>query len=61
MTAKELIKIVTDDGWYFVRQKGSHRIFQHDDKTGNVIIPVHGGKDIGIGLVNKILKSAGLK
>ena len=61
MTARELIKIVTDDGWYFVRQNGSHRIFQHEDKEGNVIIPVHGSKDIGIGLVNKILKSAGLK
>jgi predicted RNA binding protein YcfA (HicA-like mRNA interferase family) len=29
---KELIEIVEDDGWIFVRQKGSHRQYKHPTK-----------------------------
>jgi predicted RNA binding protein YcfA (HicA-like mRNA interferase family) len=34
MTAKDLIKKIEADGWYFVRQNGSHKIYQHPTKQG---------------------------
>lgn len=50
------------DGWKFVRQKGSHKIYQHPVKQGIVVIPDHGlNKDLAKGTENSILKQAGLK
>ncbi len=60
MTANELIKILENDGWYFVRQKGSHKTFKHDFKEKLVTVPDHGKKELGKGLVHSILKKAGL-
>ena len=61
MKARELIKIIESVGWYEVRQKGSHKIFKHAEQELNITIPDHGAKDLGVGLVSKILKQAGLK
>ena len=41
MKAKEAEKILLDDGWYFVKQVGSHRHYKHPIKTGKVTIPFH--------------------
>jgi predicted RNA binding protein YcfA (HicA-like mRNA interferase family) len=40
--------------------KGSHHVFNHPHKAGNITIP-HPKKDLGIGLVQKLLKQAGMK
>lgn len=61
MKAMDVIKMLKAEGWYEVRQSGSHKIFQHDTKPGNVVVPVHGKKDVPIGTFNNILKQAGLK
>jgi predicted RNA binding protein YcfA (HicA-like mRNA interferase family) len=62
MKLKELIKLIEVDGWYFVRQKGSHKVYKHKKKEGIVVLPEHGqNKDIRLGTVNSILKQAGLK
>ena len=59
---KALIKLIEDDGWYFVRQKGSHKVYKHRIKEGIVVVPDHGqNKDIQLGTENSILKQAGLK
>lgn len=62
MKVKELVKAVEGDGWYFVRQSGSHMVYHHPAKVGIVVIPNHGlNKDLHVGLSNAILKQAGLK
>lgn len=61
MKAKELIKILELNDWYEVRQRGSHKIFKHHEITETLSVPDHGTKDLGKGLVNDILKTAGLK
>jgi len=63
MKAKQLIKLLKKEGWRQVRRKGSHRIFTHDKikEPCLIVVPDHGSKDLGKGLVNKILKDAGLK
>ena len=61
MKDKEIIKILEADGWYFLKQKGSHRQFLHPTKPGKTTVPMHAGRDILAGTLKSILKQAGLK
>lgn len=58
-TAKEMVDLLEENGFVLARQKGSHQIFKKD---GNKLIigPVHDGKDLKIGLSNRILKDANI-
>ena len=60
MTVRELDKLIKNDGWYLVKQVGSHMQYKHPTKTGKVTIPNHKG-DVDIKTANSILKQAGLK
>ena len=52
---QDLIKIVHKLGFKEVRQKGSHKTFEHAD--GRILtIAFHSNKPIPIGLLNKIIK-----
>jgi len=59
--SKELLRIVEAHGWRIYRIKGSHYILKHADKKGFIIIPNHGSRTIGKGLVIKIFKQAGIE
>ena len=62
MKVSEIIKIVEADGWFLVRQKGSHRQYKHRTKKGLVTIAMHKmSDDIAKGTLNSILKQAQLK
>lgn len=62
MKVKEVIKLLEKDGWYLVAQKGSHKQYKHNLKSGRVTVPDHGqNKDLAKGTENSILKQAGLK
>jgi len=61
MKAREVIKLLSEDGWYQDRQKGSHKIFKHHEKKGTIPVPDHGAKDIPVGTLKSILKMAGLQ
>ena len=54
------IKVVEKDGWYLVRQRGSHRHFKHPTKPGKVTIPGHFRDDLKINTWKSILEQAGL-
>lgn len=58
MRDKDLLKLLLDDGWEIKRIKGSHHHLQKGNK--HETIPIH-GKDVPTGLLNTILKNAGLK
>jgi predicted RNA binding protein YcfA (HicA-like mRNA interferase family) len=60
MNSGDLIKQLLADGWVVRATKGSHHIYIHTNKPGHITVP-HPKKDLGVGLVNKILKQAGLK
>lgn len=60
MHSKKLMELLRADGWELSRTKGSHHIFVHSTKGGHICIP-HPKKDLGIGLVEKILKQAGIR
>lgn len=61
MTAREILKILHQDGWYEVDQDGSHLQLKHPTKPGKVTVAVHSKKDIPLKTLNSILKQAGLK
>lgn len=59
MKTKEIIKLIEDDGWYAVRQNGSHRQYKHPTKKGLTTIPIHRlSNDLTTGLEKSILKQA---
>jgi predicted RNA binding protein YcfA (HicA-like mRNA interferase family) len=60
MNSKELIKTLEKDGWVLRGSKGSHHVFNHPHKGGHITVP-HPKKDLGTGLVQKLLKQAGIK
>ena len=59
-SSADLIKIVEEDGWIFVRSKGSHHHFKHFIKKGIVTI-VHPKKEERPGTASSVLRQAGLK
>ena len=60
MNSAEIIKQLLCDGWVLRGVKGSHHIYTHPERGGHISVP-HPKKDLGIGLVSKLLKQAGLK
>jgi predicted RNA binding protein YcfA (HicA-like mRNA interferase family) len=61
MKAREIVRIIEMDGWYFHSQKGSHAQYKHPVKPGRVTVSMHGSKDLSKFDVQSILKQAGLK
>lgn len=59
MKVREIEKIIKADGWYLVKQVGSHKQFKHPSKSGKVTIPNHSG-DLDIKTAKSIFKQAGL-
>ena len=57
----ELFRMLKKDGWYVVRQKGSHVLLQHLEKEGQLTVPFHGSKEVKRGLLRVILKQADIK
>lgn len=58
MKSSELFKLLVKDGWFEVRQTGSHRIMQHPVKNAQLIVPFHGSKEVKKGLLSALLKQA---
>ena len=62
MKARDIIKMIEDDGWYLVRQKGSHKQYRHKTKKGLVTIAAHKMSDeIAPGTLSSIFKQAQIK
>ncbi len=61
MKVREVLKLIRDDGWFQVAQKGSHRQFKHPMKSGRVTVAGHPSQEMAKGTFASILKQAGLK
>ena len=55
ISGKELCKIIEKLGFEKVYGRGSHIRFKHPDGR-RTVVPVHSNEDLGIGLLNAILK-----
>lgn len=60
MDSRELIRRLKKDGWYEVKQIGSHKQFKHSTKKGRVTVP-YPKRDIPIGTLRSIERQAGIK
>jgi predicted RNA binding protein YcfA (HicA-like mRNA interferase family) len=60
MKSKELISRLIRDGWILRGVRGSHHVYVHPNRPGHISIPLS-HKDLGTGLLEKLLKQAGLK
>jgi predicted RNA binding protein YcfA (HicA-like mRNA interferase family) len=58
---RDVLKMLEEDGWSVVRQRGSHRQFKHAIKPGLVTVAGKPGDDVAPGTLNSILKQSGLK
>jgi predicted RNA binding protein YcfA (HicA-like mRNA interferase family) len=58
---RQILKLLKADGWQLVRQRGSHRQFQHGEKPGTVTVTGKPSKDLHPKTVASILKQARLK
>jgi predicted RNA binding protein YcfA (HicA-like mRNA interferase family) len=61
LKVREAIRLIEDDGWRQVRQRGSHRQFKHPTKPGTVTVPSKPSRDLPPGLEKSILQQAGIK
>jgi len=60
MKSKELIALLLRNGWQLRGVKGSHHVYIHPLRSGHISVPLS-NKDLGIGLLEKLLKQSGLK
>ena len=58
--AREIIKLLKENGFQKVSQNGSHAKFKNPEKGAIAIVPIHKG-DLPKGTEESILKQAGLK
>jgi predicted RNA binding protein YcfA (HicA-like mRNA interferase family) len=58
---RELIRLLEDDGWRPVAQRGSHRQYEHPRKPGRVTVAGKPGADVPKGTAANILRQAGLR
>ena len=59
MKVREIIRRLTDDGWFQVDQKGSHRQFKHPTKPGKVTVAGSRSGEIPTGTLKSIFHQAG--
>ena len=61
MKIREVIRLLHEDGWALVTQRGSHRQFKHPTKPGRVTVAGHEGAELKPKTLNSVLKQAGIK
>jgi len=58
---REVLRLLKEDGWSIVRQRGSHRQLQHSAKRGTVTVAGKSGDELHPKTAASILKQAGLR
>lgn len=61
MKYSELFRLLKINGWFLVRQSGSHVIMAHPEKPNKIVIPFHASKEVKKGLLSSILKDADIE
>ncbi len=61
MKVRDVIRLLTKDGWVQESQKGSHRQVSHPSKPGKVTVPGKMSDDLPIGTLKSILRQAGVQ
>ena len=59
MNSRDVIRRLTQNGWYEVAHEGSHVQFRHPTKRGRVTVP-HPKRDLPKGTLRSIERQAGI-
>jgi len=57
----ELVKLLEENGFAIVKQKGSIRYYGKDEWNKLIRVDYHGSKDVPTGTCHALLKAAGIK
>jgi predicted RNA binding protein YcfA (HicA-like mRNA interferase family) len=60
ISGKAFAKILERKGWSLLRIQGSHHIYCQPNNPNRISIPIHGNKDLKIGLLKHFMKQANL-
>ena len=60
ISGKDFCRVLERNGWSLLRVHGSHHIYGKDGVNVRPSVPVHGNQSLKIGLLNNLMKSAGL-
>jgi predicted RNA binding protein YcfA (HicA-like mRNA interferase family) len=60
MKVRDVIKLIEADGWYFLRQRGSHRQYRHATKPGKVTIAGKPSDEMAPGTLGSVFRQAGI-
>ena len=55
---KDLCRILEKKGWHKKSIHGSHHVYMMPGRKERISVPVHGSKDLKIGLLRAIMKIA---
>lgn len=61
MKVREVLRLLSDDGWEVVTTRGSHRQLKHPSKPGRVTVAGKGSDDLHPKTAATILRQAGLR
>lgn len=58
ISGKHLCKILEKKGWELKKIHGSHHVYMKSGRKERISVPVHGNKDLKIGMLKAIMKIA---
>jgi len=58
--ARDVVRVATNIGFVFDRQRGSHAVYYRPHDKRRVVIPMHGSKDLKPGTLKAVINELGL-
>ena len=58
VTGKDMVRFLQAEGFQVIRITGSHYVLSRQGRI--VVVPVHAGETLGVGITQKILKQSGV-
>ncbi|MEI7706808.1 MAG: type II toxin-antitoxin system HicA family toxin [Chlorobium sp.] len=60
ISGKRFAKLLENKGWFLVRTSGSHHIYMKPGNPVRISVPMHGNKDLKLGLLRHFMNVAGI-
>jgi predicted RNA binding protein YcfA (HicA-like mRNA interferase family) len=60
ISGRDLCSILEKKGWQLKKIHGSHHVYMMTGKKERISVPVHGNKDLKMGMLRSIMKIAGI-
>ena len=61
ISGKDFCKLLEEKDWVLKKIQGSHHIYTKAGRIERISVPVHGNKDLKIGLLRAMMKIADIK